>query len=176
MGYHSLFSIPYGTLALGGHKYDYNIDQQFFDSFDNSVIHDGSITLRLDLQKEENMLLLRFAFDGMIRLECDRCLGIYSMPIQFEKKLVVKIVDEPGDDEDDDEVISIQNSSHSLNLAQHIYDYLSLQVPYRRIHPDKESGESTCDPEFLKQLEKFSHPDESHEDPRWDSLKKFKNQ
>ena len=65
--------------------------------------------------------------------------------------------------------------AHSINLAEHIYDYLSLLVPIRVIHADDENGISTCDPEFLKRIESASAPGSAeNSDPRWDALRNIK--
>jgi hypothetical protein len=48
----------------------------------------------------------------------------------------------------------------------------------RHIHPKNKNGKRECDPEMLKKLENYMHPeseDKTTTDPRWDALKKLGN-
>ena len=64
-------------------------------------------------------------------------------------------------------------------MAQYIYEGIVLAVPAKRIHPGIEDGSLSSD--ALERLEALS-PGQSNEeesnkaiDPRWDKLKKLKN-
>lgn len=173
MDYLSKFSIPFLGLSNDNHKFEYEIENAFFKKFENSVIQNGTIQVDLNLTRQENMLLLDFGLKGTIDFECDRCLEHFSFPVDHEYNLIIKLVDEPGEVQDEN-VITISRSEHSINIAPHLYDYLSLLVPYRKTHPDDENGNSTCNPEFLKKIEGLSHHEENHNDPRWEALKKLK--
>ncbi|MBK8875259.1 MAG: DUF177 domain-containing protein [Bacteroidetes bacterium] len=110
---------------------------------------------------------------GSLHMNCDRCLEDFDMPVDTTVVMLVKF-GEPGVGETDD-IIVISHSDSHLNIAQHIYDYLSLQVPMRVVHPDDESGNPTCDPEFIAKLNEIKEesPEDGPVDPRWEALKKL---
>ena len=174
MDNHSKFIIPFVSLPYGLHRYEYDIEDKFFESFENSVIQKGKVHVNVDVDRQETMLILDFGFKGTFELECDRCLEKFDYPIDENCNLIIKLAESPGD-ETDDEVITISNSESAIHIAPHLYDFMSLMIPFRKVHPDDEKGDSTCNPEFLKKIEGLSHHEENHNDPRWEALKKLKN-
>jgi uncharacterized metal-binding protein YceD (DUF177 family) len=44
-------------------------------------------------------------------------------------------------------------------------------VPIRKVHPDDENGESTCDPEIIKRITTEEKEESEGVDPRWEALK-----
>jgi uncharacterized protein len=174
MDYLSKFSIPFANLTYGDHQYEYDIENTFFESFSNSAIQKGKVRIELNLNRAETMMVLDFNATGHFELECDRCLEMFDYPIDEKYSLVVKLAGEGDVVDNEDDVVTLTSDEHSINVAQHIYDYLILALPYRKVHPDNEEGESTCNPEFLKTLDQLSHHEENHADPRWEALKKLK--
>jgi len=84
----------------------------------------------------------------------------------------VKYGNETG--ELDDEVVVIPREENQIDLGQHLYEYLVLSLPVRRIHPDDTSGNSTCDRRMMEKLKNHIVAEESeNNDPRWDELKKL---
>ena len=166
------YSIPFASLATGNHHYEYEVSDQFFESFENSVIQKADVKILLDLLKAETLLTLSFQFKGSIHTTCDRCLEAFDLPVNTTKILLVKF-GEPGVGETDD-VIVISYGDHQLNIAPHIYDFLSLEVPIRVVHPDEKNGEPGCNPEFLARLKvENDNKDSDKGDPRWEALKKL---
>ncbi|MBL0072733.1 MAG: DUF177 domain-containing protein [Bacteroidetes bacterium] len=167
------YSIPFAGLAKGSHQYEFDIDDKFFESFENSVIKKARVHIDLDFNKSETVLTLTFRMVGSLHMNCDRCLEDFDMPVDTTVVMLVKF-GEPGVGETDD-IIVISHSDSHLNIAQHIYDYLSLQVPMRVVHPDDESGNPTCDPEFIAKLNEIKEesPEDGPVDPRWEALKKL---
>ncbi len=173
MDYLSKYSTLFTGLSYEAHDFEYIIDNKFFESFENSVIKQGNVKVSLRLTRQENMLLLQFSLTGNLDLECDRCLQHFNFPVDSNYDLVIKQSDEPNEDAGDN-IITISTHEHSINIAPHIYDYLSLLIPYRKVHPDDENGNPECDPEFLNRIENLTHHHENHNDPRWEALKKLK--
>lgn len=161
------FSIPFAGMARGEHQLEFEIDDKFFESFENSVIEKAAVHINLELIKEDNMLTLTFRFNGHITHGCDRCLEEFNLPVNETRIMLVKFGDPAKGDSD--EVVVINAGDHHINVAQHIYDYLTLMIPIRVVHPDKESGEPGCNPEFLSKIQ--SAPVKEEVDPRWAALK-----
>lgn len=166
------YSIPFAGLAKGTHPFEFEIDDAFFESFENSVIQKAQVHVDIDFEKAETVLTLTFRMKGFITQTCDRCLEEFDIPVNTTQLLLVRF-GIPGVGETDD-IIVIPHGEHQINIAQHIYDYLSLLIPMRVVHPDDENGNPGCNPEFLNRLENESDNDESQGDPRWEILKKLK--
>lgn len=171
MDRHAKYSIPFAGMAKGEHRFEYEIDDAFFKTFENSVIEKAQVHVVLDFLKAETVLTLSFHFKGEIEQTCDRCLEEFKIPVDKTQILLVRF-GEPGVGETDD-IIVISHSDHHINVAQHIYDYLSLSVPIRVVHPDDEDGNPTCNPEFLKKLSGIVEEEKINKDvdPRWEVLK-----
>ena len=160
------YSIPFAGLARGSHPFEFEIDDQFFELFENSVITRAKVHVDLDFNKAETLLTLTFHLKGHITQTCDRCLEEFNIPVDSREILLVRF-GVPGVGESDN-IIVIAHNDHQINVAQHIYEYLSLMVPMRVVHPDDENGNPGCNPEFLDRLENNS---EQSGDPRWEILK-----
>ncbi|MBK6965623.1 MAG: DUF177 domain-containing protein [Bacteroidales bacterium] len=167
MDYLKQFVIPFVGLSVGNHQFDFEIDDKFFASFEYSEIKQGRISVGLDLERQERMLVLNFLLSGTIRVTCDRCLGEFDLPVKSAEEYFIKFG--PEHKEEDDNVLIIAENETHIDLAPLLFEYLSLLVPYRVIHPDDEKGKSLCDPDALKRLEQLSAHKEK--DLRWDALK-----
>lgn len=172
MDYFNQFIIPYAGLKLGEHQFNFEITDEFFKKYDYSDLRKGNIQVGLILEREERMLILNFDIDGSVEVVCDRCLDLYDQVIHGEEHLFFKF----GDDfhEESDEIIVIQGSGNKIDVGHYIYEFINLLLPYRLVHPDNENGESGCNKEFLQELEEQIPHDEV--DPRWEALKKLKNE
>jgi uncharacterized protein len=161
------YTIPFAGMAMGNHQFEYEIGDQFFELFENSVIEHANVHVSLQFHRSETLLALNFSLHGNIRQLCDRCLEPFEFEVSSNEQLLVRFGSEAR--EESDNIIVISHSDQNINVAQHIYDYLSLALPMRVVHPENENGESTCDPEFLKNIERDS--ENPTEDPRWDILR-----
>lgn len=161
------FVIPFVGLSAGEHQYEFQIDDKFFASYEYSEIKQANIRVNLTLNKSDRMLVLTFYMVGTLEVTCSRCSGEFDLPVEGEETLYVKYGHEFR--EEDDNVVIIPEQESQINVAPFIYDYLSLMVPYRVVHPDDENGQSTCDPDVISRIDKASEIKET--DPRWDKLK-----
>jgi len=116
------------------------------------------------------MLVFQFDFEGSVTVDCDRCLEPFELPIEGQEKLFVKFGEEYAEESED--LIVIPFSEHQFNLAQLLYEYISLMIPFQRFHPEDENGESTCNPDFLSKLNEFKS--DPHAESMWDKLKGIK--
>ena len=167
------FVIPFKGLSVGNHSFEFQIDDKFFDAIEYSELHKGNVGLKLEMLKEERMLIFDFNFAGTVEVICDRCLDPFDFPIKGHERLLVKFGE--GWEEETDEIIVIPEGEYQFDLSPYIYEYINLLLPMQRIHPDNENGESTCNPEMLEMLGNIQEIKEDH-DPRWDVLLKLKNE
>ncbi|NTW23550.1 MAG: DUF177 domain-containing protein [Lentimicrobium sp.] len=161
------FVIPFVGLSAGNHQFEFEIDDKFFASFEYSEIKKARVTVSLDLNKQERMLVLNFSLSGTLQVRCDRCLDEFDMPVESFEEYFIKFGLEHRE-EDDNILVIAENETH-IDVAQLIFDYLSLSVPYRVVHPDDENGVSQCNPEVIKKIEELSARKEN--ESQWDALK-----
>lgn len=167
MDYLKNFVIPFVGLSAGEHRFEFIIDDKFFANFEYSEINQAQVKVDLILEKHDRMLVLNFLMEGTLRVTCSRCLDEFDMPIEGKEVLYIKFGTEFR--EEDDDVVIIPETESQINVAPFIYDYLSLMVPYRVVHPENEQGISQCDPDVIRRIE--SNSDQKEVDPRWDKLK-----
>ncbi|MFY9311132.1 MAG: DUF177 domain-containing protein [Bacteroidia bacterium] len=169
------YIIQFVGLAIGEHLYEYVITDKFFEDREYSEIQKSNINLKINLLKQSTMMVLHFDISGTVKADCDRCTEEFDLPITGNYKLIVKVGGSLTGDEDDD-IITIPANEHELDLSQHIYEYIALSLPIKRVHPDNKKGEPTCNKEMLEKLSSFLTEEEKSEeeeptDPRWDGLK-----
>ena len=173
MNYLDRFRIQFGSLTNGEHEFEFEIDDKFFEQFEQSKIKHAFFDVLVTVNKKESMLLIDFTMEGTVTMPCDRCGEDVDIEISGYNELAVKFGDETGEESED--VIVISPKENDINVAQFIYEYVTLMVPMRHLHPNDEQGNSTCNPETLKKLEALLHHQEKQDakpiDPRWEILK-----
>ncbi len=168
------FRIPVTSLKSDFARYDWEIGPDFFRLFDDE--HDaekGHFTVSMDLTKVGTVTTLTFVINGIVETPCDRCLVPIEMPVEGEYELIVKFGDPT---ESTDEVIVIDPEAHSLNVGQHIYDFVLLSIPIsRRIPGCEQSNDPPCDMTVLAYLSRQENNNDSSEgddDSLWGDLRK----
>ena len=167
------YTIPLSGLKEGHHTIDFEIDKKFFEQFEESEVKEGSLIANVEIDKRSTHLDMIIRISGSVRISCDRCLEPFLQPIQSENRLLVKFGKSIEDIDPD--IISVPADEHELALQQHIYEFIMLAIPIKRVHPADKKGNSTCDPVMLKKLEELIIEEEKVNDPRWDELKKLMN-
>ncbi|PRX56849.1 uncharacterized protein DUF177 involved in 23S rRNA accumulation [Flagellimonas meridianipacifica] len=167
------FFIPFSGLKLGKHKFEYEIDNTFFESFGYQEFNGVSIKATAILNKMNNMMELELGSEGNVNVDCDVTGEAFDLPISSDLNLVIKF-GEIYDDEND-EILILPHGEHQFNIAQYVYEMLVLAVPQKRVHPGVADG--SLKSEILDKLEELQ-PKEKKEssentDPRWDDLKKL---
>lgn len=166
------FVINFGSLPNGEHEFHFEIDDSFFQHYENSIIQKGEVDVLVVMEKKETMLMLDFTMEGTVTVPCDRCLEDLYLDIEGYNELIVKFGEEGEDDTD--EVVVLSPKEYELNVAQYIYEFLSIMLPLRNVH-DEQDGQA-CDPEVLRHIEKHTIKETPSEeeppiDPRWDALR-----
>lgn len=163
------FIVPFKGLSVGDHSFRFEIGDEFFKGFEYFEGVLGKANIVVNLLKESNMLIFDFNIVGELNLQCDRCLGFFNQEIDGQYKLFVKYGNQFL--EESEEIIVIPASESRINLHQYIFEFVSLLVPVKKVHPLKENGQSGCNTEIIDRIDKYSRPTT---DPRWDALKGIK--
>jgi uncharacterized protein len=170
------FDIEVIRLTNGKHLYEYTLGDSFFQLFPDSLVDKGSLLARIELEKNDRLMIATFAIQGTISLVCDRSLEEFEEPVSFVEKLTFKY----GEDyqELSEEIIQIPFDIQKLNVAQFLYEFIGLQVPMKKLHPKfRKEEEDEDDDENTKLIYKsdlLEDEDTFNTDPRWDALKKIK--
>ncbi|MEI5984536.1 MULTISPECIES: YceD family protein [Sphingobacterium] len=179
MKYLKQYRIPFSGLSTGKHSFDFEIDEKFFECYEHSLVKKGDLKVVVDLQKQENMLIANFDIQGSIELTCDVCLSTFDSPVHIKERALVKFSEEDWND-DTEEVIMLSKSDYELDIAPLLYEYINVAVPPYTKCSEQGIGVS-CDPEMLSRIENENNEDDSsggdneNIDPRWEALKKIKN-
>ena len=156
------YIIDYKTLESGIYEFDYHIDKEFFSMFDEPMVQDGNADVHAAMRVSSAGLDIQLTITGTLCVECDRCLEPFDMPIDASYDLVVKYGDHTTPLDEADDVITIGADDDFLDLRQHIYEYVILSLPARRVHPDAPDGTPGCDPDMLAHI--LISDDEDDED------------
>lgn len=169
-GYLKQFVIQFSGLKLGQHEYEFELGDLFFERFKIEDVTNGKIHVDFSLLKRVNGLELEFEFSGTLNGACDRCLESLEFPVSGENSIQVKFGDKH--DEENDELFVIAPEEYQIDIAPLLYEFISLQVPLRKVHE-----EDDCDPEVMARLNVSSTEadDDTNDTPSvWDKLKKLK--
>ena len=167
------FNIDILRLSNKKHQYEFDFDKDFFGEFENSLISEGEGKIDLILDKSESMISATFAITGFIKLICDRSLDLFDYSLNINEKVIFKYGDEEGELTDEIQIIS--RDAHRINIAQTVYELITIAIPMKKLHP-RYAGED-LDEEFIFQteVEEEITPKEVI-DPRWAALEKLKNE
>lgn len=172
------YAIPFVGLKEGHHRFEFKIDNAFFDLFDFQEFNSADVTVDLEFTKKANMLELEFDFRGFVNINCDVTLEPYNQTIENHLSLVVKFGD--AFDNDNEELLILPHGDHEVEIQQYIYEGIVLGLPAKRVHPGVEDGSIESD--ILEKLEELKPKSVSQEekkeektDPRWDKLKELLN-
>jgi uncharacterized metal-binding protein YceD (DUF177 family) len=157
------------------HHFEYEIGDEFFNRFGSDLISSGSFRVDVDLNKHETFLEVTFDIKGSAVLVCDRSLEEFEYPIKTRKMVVFKFGDE--DREITEEIVMIQRDTPSLELGQLIYEFISLAVPMKKLHPrfvSEQDSDTQDDGKIVYTSAAEEKKEDKEIDPRWEKLKKLK--
>ena len=171
------YSIQFSGLAEGKHQFVFQISKDLLETYGQTEINDLNIKVDAFMEKKSRHLDFVFLIEGTINVQCDRCLDYFDLELNFDNELHVTFGDETSDLTDIDDRMVLSYKKDKIDLAKHFYDYINLQVPIKKIHPDDENGDSTCNKKMLDNLEIFlgKQSPSNKVDSRWDKLKHLHN-
>ncbi|MDR2236817.1 MAG: DUF177 domain-containing protein [Chryseobacterium sp.] len=168
------YDVSFSGLKNGKHEFKFEIDKTFFQLFDTEQeFTNPKIEVDILLEKHTTFLEFEIKVHGTVELICDITNDAFDYPIENQIRVLVKFGEEYDDSEED--VITIPAGDHAFNAAQLIYENVQLSIPMKKLSPNVSD-------EDLELLDQFSPKDieeieeEEHEsDPRWDALKKLRD-
>lgn len=176
------YSINLSSLSEGDYTFDYQIDRKFFEEFEKSLITNGKIQATVTFQKHTTFLDLTIDIHGTVQSICDICAEELDLAIEGKEELVVKFVEEIPET-DNPEVLYLAMGTSFLNVANMLYELITLSLPIRKVHSTDEQGNYTCNAIALQYLnnnnQEEDHTESTEEsisnNPMWDALQKLKD-
>lgn len=173
------FNINFSGLSEGFHHWTHQINADFLAEFEAALVENATVEVKVQLEKRTHLLIFDFEMEGTIDTDCDTCGQPFSLAIQNQDRLMVKMVSETVESEEPD-VIYLEFGNSHVHIAQYLYEMLMLAIPMRKIHPLDDNEQPTCDPNILKLLSNNSatsqeEPEEDQSHSVWDALKGLKN-
>ena len=171
------------TLPFGTHAVECHLDESFFNLDEQTEVRRADVDVTLQVtRKSENTYHLEIACDGTVTIPCDRCLDDLDLPVEVDYSLNVEQMGTELDDSND-ELLIVPSDWRELDAAPIVRDTVLLAIPMTHCHENEED----CNVDMLDLLD--SHlaeavPDDVDDDqsettstdPRWEALKKLKEQ
>jgi uncharacterized metal-binding protein YceD (DUF177 family) len=164
------FSLPLKALKDGMSVFEYKLDGDFFQSFENELIGACEISQKVILDKRSEVIVLIFSHEGYMITDCDRCLEEIKLPLRGSKTFVVKFVEESQEDEED--IIYLLQDQDKFDLSSLINEVVTLSLPMVKTYDCENDVKSPCNPEVLKYLDREDISEDSS--PVWAELKNLK--
>ncbi|GAB3812701.1 YceD family protein [Pontibacter rugosus] len=172
------YEIGIAKLSNKKHSYEFVLDDAFFDEFGKEIILGGNLQAIVEMDKTESLLTFHFDIKGTVKLICDRSLDEFDHPVDVQATFRIRYGEENA--ELDDDLWQITPNTQSINIAQHLHDYISLSLPMKKLHPRFVEEEEDDDDEqdiliyssrYDSDTDEEGDDDEDDSDPRWDALR-----
>lgn len=167
------YIVDFKKLGEGEHKLKFRVDNTLFEEFKFDEINNCDIKILAELNVESSLISIVLKIKGSVNVQCDICSEFFDMPIKKKVNLYFRMTDEQIEDES--EVIYIPTESETIDLKKHIFDYIVLSLPIKRVHPLDDKGNKTCNPEILKILNEHENRAKMNNIPGWGDLKNLFN-
>ncbi len=166
------FKIDLKGLDEGLTTIKFDLNNEYFEAIDAPEINKGQVGVVLSISRVSDFYELNFIINGVVTVQCDRCLKDMELSINIDSKLVAKFGEEYSEEDD---LVTVPENEGILDVAWFIYEFIDLNIPIKHVHaPGK------CDPAMMKMLDKHSTTRSSDVDngkdidPRWSKLEKLK--
>ena len=172
------FEIAFVGLKPGNHEFTYQINDQFFLDYGEQDFRNCNATVKLDLDKQNGFLILKFDVGGSTDVACDRCGNMLPLQLWDEFRIMVKMVEEPellNQQEEDPDVYYISKTESHLFVGDWIYEFINLSIPMQKMCAESEVGGPKCNTEVLEKLKNMEENARKAGNPVWKGLDQFKN-
>ena len=171
------------TLPFGTHTVECHLDESFFNLDEQLEVRRADVDVTLEVtRKSESTYRLEVSCRGTVTTACDRCLDHLDLPVDVDYRLNVEQMGTELDDSND-ELLIVPSDWRELDAAPLVRDTVLLAMPMTHCHENEED----CNPDVLDVLDSHraeavpdGDDDQQSEttgtDPRWEALKKLKEQ
>ena len=178
MNHRRAYEIAFVGLKPGIHKFDYQIDDKFFLHYGEQDFSNCKANVKLELEKNNSFMLLKFDVDGKVDVNCDRCGNKLPLQLWDEFKITVKMVDDPevmNEQEEDPDVYYMSRTESHLHVGDWIYEFINLSIPMQKMCSEEEMWGPQCNKEVLEKLKQMEDEAKKNNNTIWKGLEQFKN-
>ena len=190
MGKFDLYKVDLKNMRTDVLESEYLLDNLYFANIGGEDIQKGKVNVSVTITKIADMFNFSFHIEGTVIVPCDRCLDDMDFSVETTTRLIVKF----GKDysEESDEIVVIPETEGVINLAWFLYEFVALTIPIKHVHtPDKcnkqmssklkrhtakRSDDDSFGTDDAEDIIAMGDKSEYSTDPRWDELKKLKNE
>src|SRR5258705_5880511 len=172
------FEIAFVGLKPGIHEFNYEITDKFFEAFQEQDFRNCKAEVKLELDKKNGFMLLKFELGGQLEVTCDRCNSNVPLELWDDFNLIVKVVDEPevmNAQEEDPDIYYIGKGESHISVANWIYEFINLSIPMYKTCSYENMDGPYCNKEAMEMLKRLETGKEKNENPIWKDLEKFKD-
>ncbi|MBQ6166020.1 MAG: DUF177 domain-containing protein [Muribaculaceae bacterium] len=171
------------TLPFGTHTVECHLDESFFNLDEQLEVRRADVDVTVEVtRKSENTYRLEVSCRGAVTTACDRCLDDLDLPVDVDYCLNVEQMGTELDDSND-ELLIVPSDWRELDAAPLVRDTVLLAIPMTHCHENEED----CNPVMLDVLDSHlaeavpgddddPQSETTSTDPRWEALKKLKEQ
>lgn len=159
--------IPEGQSHITVH-----LPEDYFELKEGSRLNEADVSV--SFYRTDHFVKVSFEVESNVELTCDRCLDTYSDDIEG----VFDILFEPGSVEETETVKSavrqIPSEELVLDIEEEVRDTIILNIPAKKIHPKYYDGDGNPEDFGIARFGDIEPEEEQKIDPRWEKLKKLK--
>jgi uncharacterized protein len=138
-------------------------------------LHAKTLTCRAEIDRIRSQLHVHLFYTGSVEVECARCLTPFDFPVTGDFRVVCMHRSEVGkNDELSEEEIDFvfDDTTDEIDLAPLIYEEIMVALPMKPLCSEQCPGIAIVEKDFAgTKIEEKEGP----VDPRWEALKKLKN-
>lgn len=178
MNYSNTYTIQFAGLPEGFHNYEFDVKVDFFRTYyEKNELLDAKLKVTINAEKSAYMLKVYLHCTGWIMVSCDRCLEPCKFDIKSSNVLVfssIPVNEIALRDCGDIEYFEVSEHQEFITLDNHIYDFVMLSLPMRRVHDDFDLDQTHCNKDIIKLIS--TNQSHQYTDPRWAVLEKLKHE
>jgi uncharacterized protein len=168
------YNVEIYQLKPGTYRYDFETGNEFFQLLGSTIVEKGQLKTHVILEKVSDFFKLNFRIRGYVVLVCDKSLEEFEHRIDTVQNLIIRYGETAEEISDDQETIT--HNTLSINVSKYIYEYVGLEIPYKKLHPKFRDQASGGDDQLVYQTETYTKEAlEDDIDPRWKELLKLKD-
>ena len=171
------FEIAFVGLKPGVHEFIYEVDDRFFEEYNEQDFRNAHARVRLLLEKNNGFMILRFEIGGKADVTCDRCSNNLPLQLFDEFTVTIKMTDDPdlmNDQEEDPDVYYISRGESHIDVKDWIYEFVNLSIPMQKTCEYENMDGPHCDPAAREVLRNMKPEEGAGGNPIWKGLEKFK--
>jgi uncharacterized metal-binding protein YceD (DUF177 family) len=133
--------------------------------------------IEMDFYRTLHFIRVNFHVGADVELVCDRSLEPYIQPIDADYEVLFKVDVQEEKEDENGAVRRFDFSTNTLSIEDEVRDTIFLNIPIKKLHPEFLDEEGIPKEFETKSFGNIPEDEDTEAvDPRWEKLKKLKNQ